>query len=259
MARLEWWVLLFLILPFSLQGWEGGLLLEEGWGALHGYTQIPKGGSYETTSNERPSFNEIDLSHNAIFHAQGILQYKQAFTAFNYYRFTPSQNTFLDYDLLTHSQFIPAGSPFAATIHYNWYQLGWGWELKEYSPQWFFRPALAIDWLKFMYHFEAPTAQSRRQFNLLTASLHFQVEHVINPKWQIHASGGASLPFSRLQLYTASLGSQYTLPLTQYIAFYPRLTIGGIYVDYEDGQIIPNHFRYEMAPYVSLGFWIGSL
>lgn len=252
MARLL--SLLLFFASISHASWEGSLLLEEGWGALHGYTQIPKGGSFGSTSTERPSFNEMDLSHNPLFHARCTFARSHAFLFSDYYRFTPQQDTYLNYDLLTHSQFIPAGRSFFATVHYNWYQIGFGWDTPVSSSQWHIKPSIGIDWLKFMYHFIALPIESRRHFNLLTGSAGLAFEFPLRPQWPIEISGKASLPVSRLQLYTLALASHYAMPLTSHVVFCPRLSLGVIYLDYRDGQIIPNHFRYEMAPYASLGF-----
>src|SRR5258708_7508156 len=104
----------------ALNAWQGTLLLEEGIGKLRGFTQTPKGGDYDTTSEERPSFKEIGHSYDAFFHAEAAIYCKYVWAFINYHYLNPEDETVLESDLLTHNRFIPSGMPFEMQTRYNW-------------------------------------------------------------------------------------------------------------------------------------------
>lgn len=233
--------------------WESEWLIEEAYGNLRGYTQTPKGGNYNTSSEDRPSYEEMGILQDPFLHAKATLYNKHFLAYFEYFRLRPHNDTILAHDLLTHSKFIPAGSPFEMSVHYNWYQLGIGFDSGEYFKHWFMEFSVAANWLKYIYHFSSPFAISARDFNLLAASLGLKVERCLGNNWLFDASAEVSLPLSRLYLINGSAGLSYSFVLNNSILVRPRLSVGGLYLDYEDTQKIPNHLRYQSTPYAALG------
>lgn len=243
--------LFFITTP--LQAWEGSLLLEEGIGKLRGYAQTPRGGDYNTTSEGRPSFEEMGHKYDPFFHSEAALQYQHVWAFVNYFHLTPDNDTLLDNDLLTHSRFIPANTHFDMNVHYNWYQAGLGFDTADYFATWRFKPYVAANWVKYHYGFTSPVAHSHRDFNLMTATMGVKIEHCLSIGWLLDANAEVALPISELELFDASIGLNYTFLIGQHFGIRPRASLGMIYIDYEDLQKIPNHLRYQSTPYAALG------
>lgn len=233
--------------------WENSILLEGGMGKLRGFTQTPKGGDYNTTSENRPSFEEIGHTHDPFFHAEVTSHYEKIWGFVNYIHLTPANETCLDTDLLTHSRFIPATTPFEMNVHFNWYELGIGFDTADIFPRWQIQPYLAVNWLKYFYGFSSPVNNSHRDFNLLAASAGLKIEGQVAKGWLMDAKVDITLPLSELELLEASMGLNYTFSTNPHYAIRSRASIGGLYIDYEDRQNIPNHIRYQSSPYAAIG------
>lgn len=254
------WMLSIGILLFSpyLYSWQTTLLVEAGGGWLHGYTQIPRGGDFATTSYHRPSFNELGLSHDPFLHIETELSHGHGFIFCDYFRFTPHEDSTLSQDLRSHSFLIPAGTPLDVRVHYNWYQTGIGFNTLHYFKTWQLQPTLAANIVKFNYCFWAPVAKSRRYLDLVVPTFGLKAQHTLSTKWELEIGGETSTPMGRLTLANAEIGLNYTLASTRYGSFSPRMMLGIIHIDYQDQQKIPNHFRYKLAPYLSFGIRMNS-
>jgi hypothetical protein len=226
--------------------------LESGIGHLQGYTQIPKGGNLNSTSLERPSFDEMGLQHNVFFHADVSLHVRSFFAFVDYYRFTPSKNFTLDNSLITHSLFIPAGSTMDVSVHYNWYQGGLGYQTENLLDQWQLQFTLAANWFKLHYDFWSPIASSSRYFTQVTATAGLDALHALSEHWLIDLSGEVALPLTTLRMLQLGLGFRYLFTPCRSQSPFAQLTLGMLYLDFEDRQKLPNHFKYQLAPYVSV-------
>lgn len=230
--------------PTFLHAAEIHGLLEVGEGWLQGYTQIPRGGDYHSTSFHRPTYEEMGLDYNPLIHANASFSHCHGFLFVDYIRLTPHQTFTLSENLLTHSFFIPSGTSMDTYVHYNWYQLGLGYDTQNRFESWQWQFYLAANLLKFHYHFWTPRAKSDRSFNLFDTTIGFNTNKALSPHWKMNIEVDVSLPLTQLTLFNAGIGLSY---------YYARLMIGALYIDYEDHQNIPNHLRYQLAPYVSIG------
>lgn len=258
MKKIAWMLLTGSLLPFSLYSWQTELLVAAGGGVLQGYTQIPRGGDFATTSYQRPSFDELGLTHDPFVHIEAKLSHQRGFVFCDYFRFTPHQDSTLSKDLRSHSFLIPAGSPLDVRVHYNWYQTGIGFNTLDYFETWQFQPTIAANFVKFNYRFWAPTAKSRRHFDLMVPTFGLRAQHPLSRKWELEIEGETSTPMGRLTLANAEIGLNYILTSTRYGALFPRMMLGIIHIDFQDQQKIPNHFRYKLAPYLSFGIRFGA-
>jgi hypothetical protein len=251
----KWSVTLILVcgISTSTHAWENSILIEGGIGQLKGFVQTPRGGDYNTTSERRPSFEEIDHRHDPFFHAELTSHYEKIWGFVNYFHLTPANETSLETDLLTHSRFIPATTPFEMNVHFNWYELGIGFDTAEIFSRWKIQPYLAANWLKYYYGFSSPVHDSHRNFNLLAGSAGLKVEGKVAKDWLIDAKVDITLPLTELELFEASVGLNYTFSPHPHCAIRSRASLGSLYIDYEDRQKIPNHIRYQSSPYAALG------
>lgn len=244
---------LFTLFPGFAFAWQTTLFLEEGIGRLKGYTQTPRGGDYNTTSLERPSYDDVGVSTDLFFHGEIALSHRYLFAFVDYYELKAEGAKALDHDLLTHSKFIPHGFSFDMNTKYDWFQAGFGFDSRHLFDNWRIKPRVAANWLKYSYEFTSPFASSQRSFDLISATLGVNIERYISDCFFIDAFGEISLPVSELRLYDGSIGLNYTVLLSSKWAFYPRLSVGFLSIDYEDRQNVPNHLSYQNAPYIALG------
>jgi len=243
--------MMMVLFPILAHAWQANIMVEEGFGKLHGYVQTPRGGDYNTTSEQRPSYKDVGVSFDTFFHSEIALSHSHVFAFIDYFYLSTESGKALSDDLLTHSRFIPAGYSFDMKVRYHWYQFGLGFDSESWFEKWRIAPRVAANWLNYLYEFSSPVAQSERGFNLMSATVGLKIERFLNPCLSIDAFGEISIPVSELELFDASIGVNYTVTVNRHINLYPRLSVGILSMDYEDLQKVPNHFLYQSAPYLA--------
>lgn len=246
--------LLLLINLTPIQAWEGSFAFDFSGGSIKGFTQIPRGGDYFSTSYNRPTFEEVDLNRNFYWGIDFGLKYKVLKVFFEFDKIKAEKRNRLDIPLASHGQFMPAGVQFKPCVHYDWYRLGVGKAFNSTNKKWELTPLLIGNFLRFRYAFYSWPSASSRGFNLVTGGFGLDASYQISPKIKLHAFGSSTLPLSNLTLYQALFAIEYTLIQTPALKLLPRIGIEIFEVDYRDEQNIPNYFRYEAKPHIMVGF-----
>ncbi len=230
--------------------WQGYLIANIDWAKISGYSQIPKGGTVGSSSFERPSFQELSITQ-AFFYELGLgIKYHDYYMQLDYIPLQVHSNTVLTETLITHARTIPAGSPFSANILYQWfiYHLG-----KDFHfAKWTLSPEIQANYLRYGYHFSSPLAASKRAFNPFAISASVKILHPFTQKLSTDLQGAITFPGTNLQIGSATFGVNYQVPYHR-MQVVPRLAMGLLQIDYQDKQPLPNHIRYNAAPFVQLG------
>lgn len=248
-------LMLFSLLPFcAVAHWQGHLALDAGYNHLSGYSQIPKGGNFDTSSVKRPSFSEVGEKHESFYTIAGGLSFKTLFLDLTYARFHPHGNTTLKAPLLTHAQLIPQNAAFHMDSHFSLSDLKLGkpfcWQKTMFSP------FLKGDWLKYRYEFNAPPKSSERAFSAFAPGFGLKVQQKLSQNITAEAEVSATLNLTNLNVYKGELGLAYALYQKSHLAISPRIKAGLLEIDFQDNQPFPNHVRYESVPYGSVGLEI---
>lgn len=218
---------------------------------VEGFIQTPRGGDLNTTSYRRPSFEEMNIIHdNPYFFGMG-LQYCDYFSEVKYIHINPKGSTTLQENLLTHAQFIPEGQYIDLHLEYDWYVLGFGKHFSDKDRKWQISPLLDLNFLKFHYEFCSGSIKSARNYSLVGLDIGLNIQHALSRFWFWDLEAKATLPLSNLKIQMASVGLNYKLPFSSKVTLIPRLSIDAFTIDYQDEQLIPNHFRYEAREQVS--------
>jgi hypothetical protein len=225
--------------------------LENNFAAVSGYSQIPRGGQPGTSSIERPSFKESGIYHENFYHLEGGVQYEAYYASLQYQRLAPQGEQILNDDLVTHSQFIPAGRTFSMDIHYDWYVAEIGKQFDVH--RWQCSPFLQANWVKYHYAFSALPQQSTRVFSLGGLTVGGDLRFYITKQFSTALKAAVTVPLSRLRIKTAQLNLYYDISVTRHLLISPTCGISFIYVDYQDRQPLPNHVHYQGWPTLKVG------
>jgi hypothetical protein len=254
LKKLNTWIFLTLVLsPFCATALELTLTTALGAGALEGYTQIPKGGNFGTSSFKRPTYQENNLNHDDFYQVGLQLSQDGYFCEGMYERLHPIGQTTLSQTLTTHAQTIPASRPFAMQVQFNWYTLGFGKIFNIQNTAFRLTPRLDANWLQFKYNFLAYPNQSQRAFTLLNVSAGLMIETSLNRAACLYLEGKATLPLSNLWILNIEAGYNYFIDVHRHLKLVPSLALGVLTIDYEDEQPFPNHIRYVNSPYAKIG------
>lgn len=235
---------------FATWGLQGELF--GAYDFVDGFAQTPMGGSFGSTSNKRPSFEELDFDHDA-FYGAGLGGYFQNYHLnLTYHKLSPSHQGALKEPLISHNQFIPSQQPFAFNIRYRWYDLALMRTFDTEYGQW--GPYIALDWLQYRYQFSAPFKGSLRGFNITTVNLGLHWQRYLTEHLKTELDIAHSIPAFNLNLFKVSGRMAYTFyqsPKASTVMGF--LELGHFVIDMEDNQPIANHIHYTAKPYLKAG------
>lgn len=217
-------------------------------GKLKGYSQIPRGGTPGSTSIERPSFHELDMNYDALYQLE-VGHYINYFTVYGqYHRIHLKGSETLRSNLITHALPIAAGNHFEASFDYDWYTLGAAYTYPLNSL--LIVPSIDLNYVKYDYRFSSIVSSSR-SFSHVAPRLGLRLSYPFNPLFTVNLSGAMTV-LSDLQLTETNLSLDW-LAIDGRVKVTPYAGLGMLKVDFEDGQTVPNHYRYKLLPNVSLG------
>lgn len=252
MRRILCYFICLMVLP-KAYALEASFAFDFSGGPIKGYTQIPRGGDYNSTSYQRPTYAEVDINNNFYWDVEADFRYKQFYAFFEFDKIKADKRHALAEDLTSHGQFMPATVLFKKCVHFDWYRAGMGWSFQSPNKRWILTPLYLANFIKFNYMFYAWPKSSGRSFNLITGLFGLDALYKLTPKVTIRASGMSTLPLSNLTIYNALMAIEYAFIDTPALKFIPRFGIEYIEIDYQDEQNIPNHFRYEAKPHAMIG------
>lgn len=233
--------------------WQGFVFGNISDGNVSGFAQTPKGGSPGTTSFNRPTFEEANIKQSHVIELAGGLQYCNYFTVLDYRRLHAHGNKNLNQDLITHAQFIPAGSHFNMQSHYDWFALAVG-KTFHFNTHLSFSPFLAGNWIHYRYDFMSLPKESSRAFSVFSLTGGLALAHNFNKHFSLDARGEVSIPFNNVRIYYATAGLNYAILVDPHFTLTPRIGILATSIEYEDEQTVPNHIRYTAKPQATVGF-----
>lgn len=219
-------------------------------GQVKGFSQIPKGGSPNTTSNGRPSFGELNIDYDTFYQFQAGFDVDALEVYGQYHRIHLKGSEILRENITTHAQTIVAGNPFEATFDYHWYTLGLAYTYP--TEQLLLIPSIDLDYIDYRYTFSS-IASSSRSFSSVTPRVGLRLCYPIDPTWTVNLSGSTSIPFTDLKISDLNLSLHWLAIDDLSFQVIPYAGVGFLKIDFEDDQTVPNHYRYKLQPNISAG------
>jgi hypothetical protein len=229
------------------------------WANLIGYAQTPAGGQPGTSDIKRPTFKELGINNGMIYDLSLKGIYKD-FTVLGVAHFMRlSSSGVLKEPLITRRPFN-AGVSYKTNLQYNWFQFGLGYRLTPNVSKGFcIEPRIEYAALSFDYSFDTQTENSiSRTYIKGTARAGIILDYMTSKKLSLQMDLAGSFPIKNTpQIINAELAGLYRLT-SEKSKFDGgiRVTLGLMYIDYEDEQELPNHIRFEAKPYIGAGFFL---
>jgi hypothetical protein len=255
---------LFLLFSFfpacAWSHWQGYVGFELGVDHLSGYSQIPRGGNFGTSSFQRPSFAEVNHETDKFYALEFGAAYKNTLVDLKYCHLNPHGSTTLQQPLLTHAKNIPALDNFSMNTNFDLVTLQVGKLFSFQQEAWEISPKIVGQWLKYHYDFNAGSKASRRDFSAFAPGFSLKIEHPLSKRITTAIEGSTSFDLTNLNSYSGLICLHYQLWQTQSVSFVPHVKCGFFEIDFKDNQPFPNHIRYTASPFASLGFiaYVGS-
>ncbi|MBN2592240.1 MAG: hypothetical protein JXA81_01945 [Sedimentisphaerales bacterium] len=220
-----------------------GISVKQGCAPISGYIQTPAGGNPGTSDIKRPTFKELDIDDTS--YTDIDLYYRSRnYTPYIGLRLIDFDSSgILEKHLTTRGQTFLRGESYEHETSFNIYRFGAKYDFTHFSP----KAELAV--VDFNYQFESAGIQVKRSYATkyavrLGAEKNFSVDAL-----DIIFEASGSIPLSNSpEIYTVGAAVKYWL--TEH--FNVGLDIQYFYLDYEDGQDLPNHLRLEMQPAISV-------
>lgn len=170
-------------------------------GNIDGFVQIPKGGQFDTTSERRPTFNELGVKR--ISYPELSLKTKWDRLALNLnakYEYFKGSSSYLKNDLLTHDILVPEGSSIKTKHKYAYYGLGISYDFPLYSNL-VITPSLTETLFDFSYEFSAKdkngnviAVNDSRKFKSAITVLGLAANYSLNDKINFILSFNTNIP-----------------------------------------------------------------
>ena len=261
--RSYWMLIVALILPYPVYSFikpsETMLYIADNFAQASGYLQIPRGGSPLTSTQKRPTCEELGINrlNNNIFFQLGIKSVWDPFGIYiDYQHNHPVGSTTLTSDLLTHGVIFPAGTPLSTHATFDLYQVGLNRRFKICN-NFALYPEAEIAFFSFSYREVSIVQSTDRAFGLVTQRIGLRGEYAFNCYLMLSVDVAASIPFlSDLQLRTARTDLNFNIYTSQCTRTTLFMGVGYEYIDFKDGQVFPNHVHIEYQPigYIGLKF-----
>jgi hypothetical protein len=230
------------------------------YGPISGYLQTPSGGTPGTTSDKRPTFEELGMDNVGIIDA-AVAAGKGAHDLYVGARIVRLQSdTTLDETLISQNQTYPAGSSVEADVKLDWYRAGYRhrfyylYDEKAYIGVY---PALELGLFDFHYQLQGQDGTSTDR-KYLHGTMRLGVESEWRPAGRFSVSAGihSSIPVPTF-IFSVHATGKYQLWAQDSRGGTVFLGVAYDLIDFEDSQEVPNHIRAEMGPMIQIGFEIG--
>ena len=225
------------------------------YGAVHGFVQTPRGGSPGTTSSQRPTFKELDITYAAMGDVSltAGLRNHAIYTGARLVQL--SGENVLDSTLISHGMTFPAGSLVKGNVQLNWYQFGYQHRFVYSNGQgtsFGLHPGIGFVLWDFKYKLVGLGLMSLADRNYMKGAPQIGLDWEWRPKGRFSVSGGVwgalpiyDMPFilstevvCNFRLWGKERGSRGFL----------FLGIGYDRVEYKDNQEIPNYTKTDIGP-----------
>lgn len=229
------------------------------YGNINGFLQIPKGGGFGTTSNERPTFHEIGINQAPIGDASLGLAWDNHATYAGARFVRLSGKTILSSSLVSRGTTFPAGSLVSASTQLDWYRGGYKYHLSYGNKEGAYvslYPSIGFGLLNFDYRLTSPgVLPVDRSFSKGVPQLGLRLEWSPGVPFFLSGEVTSSLPFSTLPLlFSTNLTVGYQFWGSADRGARVFLGVGYEMIRYEDNQLVPNHIKVDIGPELVVGF-----
>jgi hypothetical protein len=228
------------------------------YGPLDGYAQTPAGGTAGTTSQKRPTFDEVGISDAIAGEAELHLGWDADGLFVDALPTRVSGDRRLSTTLISHGTTFPAGAPVHADFHLDQYRIGYEHQFRwrsESGAIFSVAPAVGLVLFAFDSTLTAPPNLSAAR-SYVQAAPQIGVSAAWHPEGRFTLSGSVlgwpSLP-TDLATVSVRLTGEYALWQQPPYSAAAILGIGYDYIDFEDSQRVPNHVHVEDGPLLLAG------
>ncbi len=229
---------------------------------IDGYVQTPTGGKPGTSSDERPTLEELGIEDVAIYDMKVAYDLNDNSEVYMGFQIISMDKTgvigTIEQDLISQGVHIPANTPFKAKVKFNWYRLGY----KYIFPFKYFKIApkaelilLDFDYMLRLNDEEYKDASVFRDYSNgnLGVGVDAEVPITKNVKVLLECSSTVSKS-PRIATAIAKIDWEFYNRGNMDMSVYTG--VSRLYIDYEDHQEYPNHIWMETDLDYMVGFTI---
>ena len=229
---------------------------------IRGYLQTPSGGEPGTTSENRPTFKELDL--DTVSSVNSFLRVSK--NRHNFYGRIQlvrlSGDSVLNNELISQGVTYPAGSQVSADISLDLYRFGYQYRFffeRNEKSGFEIDPTIEIAFFDFHYKLDSLSGLSTdRSYIKGACRIGAEVHWYANDRLTISAGVIGPVPLSNTpQIWTMDLTAKYQLWGKRPRGGAAIIGIGYQNIEYKDNQTVPNHIKFEMSPILKAGLQIG--
>jgi len=226
------------------------------YGPVSGYVQTPLGGAPSSTSNKRPTFDELGIETMTmvnLFLSAGLDSHYIYGSA---HLVNLSGTSTLDEKLIFHGKEYPAGTRVKSDIGMNWYDIGYRYNIyfdKERTNL-CVAPTIAFTLWDFSTELESNSGRNSRSYIKGTPRLGLDFEWFPAKRFSVSGRAIASLPLNNMpHIYTVGLVGKYNFMEINRLKVSVFMGVEYDWIDFKDNQTEPNHVKANMGPLGLIG------
>jgi hypothetical protein len=238
------------------------VLGEYGVANTGGFNQIPRGGSQDSSSYRRPTFDELNIAYEA-YHSFGVGAHYQTWQMlYKHSAIHLEKSAILNQALFSHGLALPIDTLYHFNIALNKHTIQLTKQFLSFpkNNNFHFNLIGAVDWLGYHYHFYplqeeqgVATPSSYREFVNLSCSIGMEFRY----QWTPYSSSviflSTSLPSFHFQVREARFVQKFYVKKRYLHQFNPYVGLSYMKIDLQDNQGLANHLRFTTKPYVFSG------
>ena len=220
-----------------------------------GFLQIPAGGQPGSSTGQRPTLKELGI-HDAVFYdIDASVAWRHLTLDAGDQRIDLSGTSTLAQSLTSRNVVFPAATRVHGTADFNWLRFGAGWKFWVLHDRLELTPRAEFGVLDFRYKLSGGGTAVERTFPKGCVRLVLDARSRVTSFLTAGLRLGGSLPLSNSPLILRALGYVEARLLPERSRFQPHLLLGlgGEWIDYEDNQRLPNHYRLDLGPVITGG------
>ncbi|WP_286033904.1 hypothetical protein [Fusobacterium necrogenes] len=173
------------------------------YSSLKGFVQIPKGGAKGSTSEKRPTFDELGIDYINFYEGDFTANWDKLSAYFRLRYMVFDGEATLKEELITHNNKIPAGSRMKTEHQYINFHFGAGYNISKIDKLKF---SPVAEWVgsRFEYRYAAKdpngnSISSRRKFGWGQVNVGFDSEYSITDNYKLELRGRYGIPYDNIK------------------------------------------------------------
>ena len=226
------------------------------FGPVNGYVQTPLGGAPSSTSNKRPTFDELGIDRMMMVNLSLSAGMDSHFLYGTAHLVNLSETTTLDEELIFHGQEYPAGTRVKSDVNLSWYDIGYQYNIYFDKERTNLRmaPTVAFTLWDFSTELESNSGRNNRSYIKGTPRLGLDFEWFPAKRFSISGRAIAFLPLNNIpHIYTVGLVGKYNFVEINRLKMLLFIGVEYIWIDFKDDQREPNHVKANMGPLGLIG------